>query len=106
MNVVAYDRVRGETRDAIRSMSAQARENPGAAGKVFSRTIHDPIEKSLAQEQARRVSYQAELSRLDLEERLGKLMPVDEVSAARGARPSRSRGEIAAAGPEARRARR
>ncbi len=39
----------------------------------------EPNGRGLAFEQARRVGYQAELARLDLEERTRKLLPVAEV---------------------------
>jgi len=82
VNLVAYDRIRSETRDAIRE-SVQDRESLVAPPeRVPSAAGSDPNDKSLAREQARRMSYQAELSRLDLEERLGKLIAVEDVSAA------------------------
>lgn len=64
-----YDRADGKAGDAIRTL-AQA---PQAKG------IDDPI---LAREQARRVQYQADIAKLDLDERLGKLLPVEEVTTA------------------------
>jgi len=84
VNLVAYDRVRSETRDAIRE-SVQDRESlvaPPERAPFVAGSSSDPNDKSLAREQARRMSYQAELSRLDLEERLGKLVSVEDVSAA------------------------
>ncbi len=81
MNVVAYDRWRRETRDAVHTMNARSPESPGSM-EIIAWPDRAPNEKSLAREQARRVSYQAELARLDLEERLGKLVPVDDIFAA------------------------
>ena len=72
VNVAAYDRLVGETGDIFRSQPPKAAVSADADEA-------DPARASLANEQARRVSYQAELSRLDLEERLGKLVPVSEV---------------------------
>lgn len=74
VNVAAYDRLVGETGDIFRSQPP-----PKAAAVSADADEADPARASLANEQARRVSYQAELSRLDLEERLGKLVPVSEV---------------------------
>ncbi|WOJ90457.1 hypothetical protein RZS28_03945 [Methylocapsa polymorpha] len=85
VNLVAYDRIRSETRDAIRE-GVQDRESlvapPDRMAPFAASAGADPNDKSLAREQARRMSYQAELSRLDLEERLGKLIAVEDVSAA------------------------
>lgn len=82
VNIAAYDRAVGQTADAIRTMNgtgsppppppAPAPRSPDDAGA-------DPV---LAREQARNASYQAELRRLDLEERTGKLLPVEAVAAA------------------------
>lgn len=79
VNVAAYDRAVGETTDAIRAMNGGA-----VAAPVVAETgglKQDPV---LAREQARRTAYQAELAKLDLEERLGNLLPVDQIAAAVG----------------------
>ncbi len=72
VNVAAFDRATEETTDAIRELNgAQA-----AASAVLAPVMPgDPI---LAREQARRDAYSADLSKLDLDERLGKLMPVED----------------------------
>lgn len=75
VNVAAYDRLVGETGDIFRTQAP----TPRAPAQLPDDSDADPARSSLASEQARRVSYQAELSRLDLEERLGKLVPVSEV---------------------------
>ncbi len=92
VNIAAYDRVRARTSDGIKSLAAaSARTMPSvhippldasqlAFGEAPAKA--DPNEKILSQEQARRVSYQAELARLDLEERLGKLVPINGVVSA------------------------
>lgn len=70
VNLAQYDKIAGEASDAIREMSAG--RAPTAA----------PSDNSLATQQARRVAYQADLAKLDLDERLGKLLPVADVEAA------------------------
>lgn len=74
INVAAFDRLVGETGDAFRT---QAPTTPGRP--LPPQPVSDANNPILAQEQAKRVAYQAELARLDLEERLGKLLPVDAV---------------------------
>lgn len=74
INVAAFDRLVGETGDAFRSQA------PAVPGRLSSSLpVSDANNPILAQEQAKRVAYQAELARLDLEERLGKLLPVADV---------------------------
>jgi len=76
VNLAEYDRAIGATGDAIRAMNAGV-----VAAPPFPRG-HENGDPVLAREQARRVSYQAELSRLDLDERLKKLLPVEGVVSA------------------------
>lgn len=76
VNLAAYDRLVGDTGDIFR---AQTPAPKTAAAMAADDADADPARSSLATEQARRVSYQAELARLDLEERLGKLVPVSDV---------------------------
>ena len=76
VNLAEFDRVSGEAGDAIREMNAtggapSAPSEPASGG--------NPV---LAREQARRVAYQADLAKLDLDERLGKLVPIDDVEKA------------------------
>lgn len=78
VNLAEFDRAIGETGDAIREMAA-ASARPSAAPMPVAPDGADPI---LAKEQARRVAYQADLAKLDLDERLGKLLPVEHVTAA------------------------
>jgi biotin operon repressor len=75
VNVAEFDRATGESTDLARATQhAPTRCAPSAAptqeGLVYTR------------EQARRASYDAELKRLDLAARMGKLIPADEVEAA------------------------
>ncbi len=67
VNVAEFDRAAGETLDAVRALNGAAAAAAGPA---------DPV---LAKEQARRAAYDADLKQLDLEERLGKLIPVADV---------------------------
>lgn len=78
VNLAEFDRAIGETGDAIREMAA-ASARPSAPVTQPAPEGADPI---LAKEQARRVAYQADLAKLDLDERLGKLLPVEHVTAA------------------------
>jgi DNA-binding MarR family transcriptional regulator len=64
VNLAEFDRATAETVDAVRA--ANGRTDSGARPG-------DPI---LAREQARRAAYGADLKRLDLEERLGRLVEV------------------------------
>ncbi len=72
VNVAAFDHAVGTSTDAVRaanSAKAAAREQEASAGE----------DKVLAREQARRAAYDADLKKLDLDERLGKLLPVDSI---------------------------
>lgn len=71
VNVAEFDRAAGETFDAVRSLNGT-----GAAPAAGRADGADPV---LAKEQARRAAYDADLKQLDLEERLGKLVPIAEV---------------------------
>lgn len=62
-----FDKVCSEVTDAIR----QANGAPASAAST------DPI---LSREQARRAGYDADLKKLDLDERLGRLVAVDKVN--------------------------
>lgn len=74
VNLAEFDKVAGEAGDAIRELSAVT--GAPSEGKPEG---NNPV---LAREQARRVAYQADLAKLDLDERLGKLLPIDEVEKA------------------------
>lgn len=78
VNLAEFDRAIGETGDAIREMAAASARSPAAPTPV----VPDGADPILAKEQARRVAYQADLAKLDLDERLGKLLPVEHVTAA------------------------
>lgn len=75
VNVAEFDRVVGQVTDLAREQGAATRrgaegegdEAQGGAGGAYTR------------EQAKRMAYLAEISRLDLEERLGNLVRVDEL---------------------------
>ncbi len=73
VNVAQYDRVTGDTADLSKEQGARTKKaDDDAAGR-------DP---TFSREQARRAGYEAELKRLDLEERLGKLRSVEDIVAA------------------------
>jgi hypothetical protein len=74
VNLAEYDRAVGETTDLSREQGARTKagDEPGPASR-------DP---TFTQHQATRAGYEAELKRLDLEERLGRLRPVEEIEAA------------------------
>ncbi len=76
VNLAAFDRVIGETTDLARAAGAEtkrqaAQQQPG-----------DPTTPVYTAEQARHMAYKAESARLDLEERLGKILPIAEIAAA------------------------
>jgi DNA-binding MarR family transcriptional regulator len=79
VNLAAYDRAIGSTGDAVREMAAATK---AAMQAPAAPTVTDGSEPVLAKEQARRLAYQADLAKLDLDERLGKLLPIDDVEAA------------------------
>jgi DNA-binding MarR family transcriptional regulator len=71
VNIAEFDRAAGETTDAVRELNGNASSQTGAPA--------DPI---LSREQARRASYDADLKKLDLEERLGQLVSAERVQRA------------------------
>lgn len=75
VNLAEYDRGVGEVTDLSKEQGAQTK----AATKSDEATGRDP---TFVSEQARRAGYEAELKRLDLDERLGRLREVDEIAAA------------------------
>lgn len=74
INVAAYDRAVGETTDLSRQQGAQTK----AAGADPS----TPRDLTFTRHQADKAGYEAELKRLDLEERLGHLRAVADIEAA------------------------
>ena len=75
VNVADFDRATALTVDAVRELNGRR-----ATGPPFGAGLNgdDPV---LAKEQARRASYDAELKRLDLEERQGRLVELSAVRA-------------------------
>ena len=69
INVAEFDRATGEATDIVRATNG-APKGAGSRSQVYSH------------EQARRAGYDADLKKLELDERLGKLIPVDDVVAA------------------------
>ncbi len=85
VNIVAYDRLRARTADGIRSIAAASTRNSAPAiprSENLDPDESQPNDPSLAKEQARRVGYQAELAKLDLQERLKQLLPAEDVEKA------------------------
>jgi DNA-binding MarR family transcriptional regulator len=76
INVAEFDRAAGEATDAVRELNGS---QGGAAAVSVATAPGDPV---LAREQARRASYDADLKKLELEERLGELVPVAAVQEA------------------------
>lgn len=74
VNVAAYDRAVGETTDLSRQQ--------GAATKAASSGEGAQRDPTFTKHQADKAGYEAELKRLDLEERLGRLRSVEEIEAA------------------------
>lgn len=76
INVAEYDRAIGETGDAVRELAFASRVS--SRDSSYTPGVDDPI---LAKEQARNAAFTADLKKLDLEERLGLLVPVEDVTA-------------------------
>ena len=74
VNVEEFDRACAATVDAVREMNG--RSATAALSAPAAPAIGGPI---LANEQARRASFDAELKRLDLAERLGRLVEIESV---------------------------
>jgi phage terminase large subunit GpA-like protein len=75
VNLAEYDRLLGETTDLAREQGAQTKR----AGAVSDGVPRDP---TYTARQAERAGYEAELKRLDLEERLGQVRKVEDIEAA------------------------
>jgi hypothetical protein len=86
VNIMAYDRLRARTADGIRSIAAASTRNSALPAIPRSETLDpdesQPNDPSLVKEQTRRVSYQADLAKLDLYERLKQLLPAEDVQKA------------------------
>jgi DNA-binding MarR family transcriptional regulator len=80
VNVAQFDRATAETTDAVRELNGKGTEPPPAAAAVPG-----PGDHVLAHEQARRAAYDADLKKLDLDERLARLLPTDAVEDAMAA---------------------
>jgi DNA-binding MarR family transcriptional regulator len=76
INVAEFDRAAGEATDAVRELNGS---QGGAAAAPVAAAPGDP---SLARQQARRAGYDADLKELELKERLGELVPVNDVEEA------------------------
>ena len=68
INVAEYDRATGEATDIVRATNGAPKDASGRS-------------RGYSQEQTRRASYDADLKKLELDERLGKLVSVDEIRA-------------------------
>jgi len=79
INVAAFDRAIGETGDLAH---AQAPELDDAPLLATARPAAETASATYTREQAREKSYAADLKKLDLDERLGKLVTVESVQAA------------------------
>jgi len=73
INVAEYDRAVGQVGDAFKEGAAETRSSIDSGDAPSSPALRD--------HQARAAQYTADLKFLDLEERLGRLVPVDEVKA-------------------------
>jgi hypothetical protein len=78
INVAAFDRAIGETGDLAH---AQAREPDDAPLLAPATPTTETASATYTREQAREKSYAADLKKLDLDERLGKLVTVESVQA-------------------------
>lgn len=78
VNVAEFDRVIGQVADLAREQGAATRR--GGDGEEFDAT--PSASSTYSKEQAKRMAYLAEMSRLDLAERMGKLIRADQYTAA------------------------
>ena len=76
INVAEFNRAAGEATDAVRAL------NGAGGGQMASPAAAAPGDPILAREQARRASYDADLKKLELQERLGELVPAKDVQEA------------------------
>ncbi len=72
VNLAEYDRLVGETTDLSRQQGADTKSAEDAPTPTR--------EPTFSKAQADRAGYEAELKRLDLEERLGKLLSIEDVT--------------------------
>jgi hypothetical protein len=89
INMVEYDRVTQAETDPAQALRNRAlpprdpRDGPAAvSGPAPAARPQDMAQKVFSAQRAKRESYEAESARLDLEERLGKLLPVKDVEEA------------------------
>lgn len=80
VNVAEFDRAAGDTIDLTRAANGGGRTDAESAPELPATSETPSASRSYSLEQARRTSYEAELKRLDLEERLGKLLPIEDVT--------------------------
>jgi hypothetical protein len=76
VHLAQFDRAVGETGDAFKETAAETRAELDAGAGA------DPTSPALRDHQARAAQYSADLKYLELEERLGRLVPVAEVKEA------------------------
>lgn len=74
VNVAEFDTARGAAGDQARQQGAQTKRN--------TQTGRGPADPVYSHEQARRAAYEADLKRLELEEKLGQLIRVDDLERA------------------------
>jgi len=74
VNLAQFDRAVGEVGDAFKESAAETRAEAEAE-------TNSPASPALRDHQSRAAQYTADLKFLDLEERLGRLVPIDEAKA-------------------------
>jgi DNA-binding MarR family transcriptional regulator len=78
LEVAEFNRAAAATTDGVRELSGR-----GAAAARAAQPVYAPAgtagEPSLSRMQMRRTAFDAELKKLDLEERLGRIAPLDRV---------------------------
>jgi DNA-binding MarR family transcriptional regulator len=77
VNVGEFDRAAVDATDAVGAQNGRkAKAPPMGDGD------DDPFSPVLAREQARKVAYQADIAKLDRDERLGRLLPIENIAVA------------------------
>jgi DNA-binding MarR family transcriptional regulator len=77
VNVGEFDRIAEETLDA-----KQAQNGRKSSAAAPDDSGDEPFSPVLAREQARKVAYQADLAKLQRDEKLGKLLPIENIAEA------------------------
>lgn len=74
VNLAQFNKVTADTTDGIREINGKSAAGPSEAPEEQGET-----RRALIDQQTRRAAYDADLKQLELEEKLGRLLPVEDV---------------------------